>query len=167
MLLQLINDPATHGAVLMATMDALKGWAEDTVAGAVPGATVGCCTLTTVLPPFHIRSLTIVPQPFHNRSTTFHSRSTAVPAVPPLFHNLSTAVPQPFHSCSITVHSRYSVTQPFQQPFPPVESRIECTWSQRLQLRYDKTAFEFCFQFQLVAIHHGRGGGHPGAAQAA
>ena len=32
MLLQLINDQATHGAVLMATLDALKGWAEDAVA---------------------------------------------------------------------------------------------------------------------------------------
>ena len=38
MLLQLINDQATHGAVLMATLDALKGWAEDTAAGAPPGA---------------------------------------------------------------------------------------------------------------------------------
>ena len=38
MLLQLINDQATHGAVLMATLDALKGWAEDAVAGAPPGA---------------------------------------------------------------------------------------------------------------------------------
>ena len=36
MLLQLINDQATHGAVLMATLDALKGWAEDAVAGAPP-----------------------------------------------------------------------------------------------------------------------------------
>ena len=38
MLLQLINDPNTHGAVLMAALDAVKGWAEDAVAGAVPGA---------------------------------------------------------------------------------------------------------------------------------
>ena len=38
MLLQLINDPNTHGAVLMAALDAVKGWADDAVAGAVPGA---------------------------------------------------------------------------------------------------------------------------------
>ena len=36
MLLQLINDQATHGAVLMATLDALKGWAEDAVAERPP-----------------------------------------------------------------------------------------------------------------------------------
>ena len=38
MLLQLINDPNTHGAALMATLDAVKGWADDAVAGAAPGA---------------------------------------------------------------------------------------------------------------------------------
>ena len=34
MLLQLINCPNTHGAALMATLDAVKGWADDAVAGA-------------------------------------------------------------------------------------------------------------------------------------
>ena len=38
MLLQLINDPNTHGAALMATLDAVKGWADDAVAGAAQGA---------------------------------------------------------------------------------------------------------------------------------
>ena len=37
MLLQLINDPNTHGAALMATLDAVKGWADDAVAGCRAG----------------------------------------------------------------------------------------------------------------------------------
>ena len=47
MLLQLINDQATHGAVLMATLDALKGWAGDTVLGATPGATGAAAAIPT------------------------------------------------------------------------------------------------------------------------
>ena len=50
MLLQLINDQATHGAVLMATLDALKGWAEDTVAGAPPGAVGAASAIPAQLP---------------------------------------------------------------------------------------------------------------------
>ena len=50
MLLQLINDQATHGAVLMATLDALKGWADDTVAGAPPGAVGAASAIPAQLP---------------------------------------------------------------------------------------------------------------------
>ena len=50
MLLQLINDQATHGAVLMATLDALKGWAEDAVAGAPPGAVGAAAAIPAGLP---------------------------------------------------------------------------------------------------------------------
>ena len=50
MLLQLINDQSTHGAVLMAILDALKAWAEDTVAGAVPGATGAAAAIPAQLP---------------------------------------------------------------------------------------------------------------------
>ena len=37
----------------------------------------------------------------------------------------------------------------------PIETRVKSAWFQLLKPNYDKTAFKFCFQFQLTALHHG------------